>query len=881
MTVVDRQLGVQWRAPYIDLDVLRRRRGGADGTAVIGLALADQTAQLTLRAALPGNGGSIAVSGELTQIRPAALAAAAPALADLAALDVPVVLTGSAEIGADLALAGARLQARLGKGAIRIGRGQVSLVGATVDLAGSLSALEARLVRAEVVPREDGPVSVLTGQVKAERAGGQVRATVGVELDQVAFADLATLWPDGIGGPGTKPWITTNITAGIARNGRVELSLTAPEDLSDAELTAISGGIEGHDVTVHWLRPVPPIEHGEAYLSFRTPDLIEIAVQSGRQAGGARGGIALQAGSVRLSGLAAHDQFADIEGDMSGPVSDVLALLRHPKLRLLDRHPIEMRDPAGQFAGHLTVTRLPLQDDVSIDDLRIAATARLRNLHLGGVAVGRDLDNGTLELRASNDDLKITGTGDIAGIPTKYQVEMDFRSGPPSQVLQKVSVSGTVDARQAEAAGLATGGLVSGSAAVQANVQARRDGRGEITVRADLAGTTMQLARLNWKKPAGRPASADMHVVLAGDRLAAIDRLQIQGEGIDLDARIEFADGKPVRARLPRLVLGKTTDLQGDVRWPARPGAPWMISASGPSLDVSSQFERHASTPPKPADSQPGPPWSLDAQFDRVVLGDGRTLSGVVVAADNDGRITRQASVSGRTAAAPFDLSITPAPGGRHLSGTTKDAGGLLRALDVVDSMQGGLMTLSGSYDDARPDNPLSGTAEITDFHMRKAPALAKLLQAMTLYGLVAAVQGPGLGFDHLVAPFRLVGDNLELNDARAFNPSLGMTAKGRLDLAKESCDVQGTIVPAYFFNTLLGHIPLVGRLFSPERGGGLFAATYTVQGNCNDPSVTVNPLAALTPGFLRGIFGIFDQPAGSKSPAAVPPADNKQGSRN
>ena len=52
--------------------------------------------------------------------------------------------------------------------------------------------------------------------------------------------------------------------------------------------------------------------------------------------------------------------------------------------------------------------------------------------------------------------------------------------------------------------------------------------------------------------------------------------------------------------------------------------------------------------------------------------------------------------------------------------------------------------------------------------------------------------------------------------------------------------------------------MPLVGRLFSPERGGGVFAASYAVHGALKTPTVTVNPLTALTPGFLRGLFGLF-----------------------
>jgi hypothetical protein len=182
----------------------------------------------------------------------------------------------------------------------------------------------------------------------------------------------------------------------------------------------------------------------------------------------------------------------------------------------------------------------------------------------------------------------------------------------------------------------------------------------------------------------------------------------------------------------------------------------------------------------------------------------------------------------------------------------------LLRGLDILSTMQGGRLSAQASYDDARPGRPLSGTADLEDFRVRGATGLARLLQAMTLYGLVEVMQGPGLGFSKLIAPFQLTDDAVELADARAFSSSLGLTAKGRIDFAAQQMDMQGTIVPAYFFNSLPGRIPLIGKLFSPERGGGLFAASYTVRGPLEDPAVSVNPLTALTPGFLRGLFGMF-----------------------
>jgi hypothetical protein len=257
-----------------------------------------------------------------------------------------------------------------------------------------------------------------------------------------------------------------------------------------------------------------------------------------------------------------------------------------------------------------------------------------------------------------------------------------------------------------------------------------------------------------------------------------------------------------------------------------------------------------------------------------VLLGHGRGVAGVVAHVEDDGRVLSRANVTGRTTATggggrggggPFQFAITPVNGVRRLSVSAADAGGLLLALDVDDKVQGGKLTVTGSYDDRNPGHMLAGSAVMTDFRIHGAPMLARLLKGMTLYGLVELAQGPGLGFSRLEAPFRWTGDLLQLHDARAFSPSLGMTAKGSLDLAAHTADLDGTIVPAYFFNSLLGHIPLIGRLFSPERGGGLFAATYTVRGSLDDPSVSVNPLAALTPGFLRGAFGLFgDEPAGA-----------------
>jgi hypothetical protein len=281
--------------------------------------------------------------------------------------------------------------------------------------------------------------------------------------------------------------------------------------------------------------------------------------------------------------------------------------------------------------------------------------------------------------------------------------------------------------------------------------------------------------------------------------------------------------------------------------------------------------------PPAPDAGPRTAPLRLDLGFDRVLLANEKSADGVSLRLDRRGGRLEQLSLSGRIGGdQPVEATLARRAEGRALTLRASDAGGFLAATDVITSMAGGRLVVEARFDEAT--DGLSGTAEITEFRVRDAPAIGRLLQGMTLYGLLDLARGPGLNFSQMTAPFAWADGVLTLADARAFSPSLGVTTKGRIDTRARRLDLEGTVVPAYFFNSLLGNIPLIGRLFSPERGGGVFAATFSARGPMADPQVTVNPLAALTPGFLRGLFGIFDGPStptapGSPGSGPAPPA--------
>ncbi len=103
---------------------------------------------------------------------------------------------------------------------------------------------------------------------------------------------------------------------------------------------------------------------------------------------------------MRITGIMQPHQIGVIDADVAGPLPDALALLREPRLALLDRHPIELKNPAGQATVKLSLT-VPLEDAVRMDDIAIRVQAHLDGVHLGALVAGRDLDQGVFDLSAN------------------------------------------------------------------------------------------------------------------------------------------------------------------------------------------------------------------------------------------------------------------------------------------------------------------------------------------------------------------------------------------------------------------------------------------------------------------------------------------------
>nr|WP_294527954.1 AsmA-like C-terminal region-containing protein [uncultured Rhodopila sp.] len=858
VTGTDRKTGLVLQSAGMNIDLTRPATGHLTGTLTAPLSLGDEKADLFGHVDfVPG--GNTRLDVRLSPFRLAGIHHPSAALA----VTVPVSLEATVDFDSGFGVSRGFATVHCGQGVIPAGKGQFPLLDGVISLAATPDTLTVRSGHFNVAPSaQDAPESIDIGGT-VTRGADRIVADMTIAADGIDIADVPRIWPLGVGG-GSRPWIVENVTGGLARHGSASMVIEADTALNGVVLTRATGDLDVSNGIFTWIDDVPPVEQTEAHLHLVDPDTLDITVSSARQR--IRGGgadLLVKDGRMRITGLSYKDQFADIVTQVEGPVSSTWTLLKEPRLHLLSTHPIGLKTAGGDVSGTLAF-QFPLENKLTMDDVAIHADTHVKRVRLLDIAYGHDLDDGAFDLDVTKDGLTLKGRGTLAAIPLSLTGSMDFNTGAADQVVQKIVATGQPDAAQLAAAGLHVTDIVDGPLPLTAVLVERRNGNGSVTFESDLTLATLTMGTLAWSKAAGSAATASATLLLSHDRLSKIDRIMVRGDDLLLTGSAEFADGQIRTLMLDRMKLGRT-DGRGAVHFDAN--RPIGIVLRGGQIDLGPKLaEKSGET--QPPDGPTTPAWTLDGRFDRALLANGEQAANLLVKAAGDGETIRTLDAIGALGTgAGLSVRIEPRDGKRHLHVTTKDAGGFLRAMDVTRVLQSGQLTIDADFTRPIGYRPLVGSADIRNATVKNLPVLAKLLQAITLYGLVDALRGPGMGFTQILLPFQYDGTSLYLNDARAYNASLGVTAKGSIAMSSGRASLSGTIVPVYFFNAMLGRLPLVGKLFSPEEGGGVFAARFGVEGPIGDPSISVNPVSALTPGFLRGIFGVFDGPGSSGQP--------------
>ena len=292
------------------------------------------------------------------------------------------------------------------------------------------------------------------------------------------------------------------------------------------------------------------------------------------------------------------------------------------------------------------------------------------------------------------------------------------------------------------------------------------------------------------------------------------------------------------------------------------PAGGYSVTVGGSHFDASGLVDMLSEDDDGEDAPEPGPPLDVRLDVDRVLLAEDRELHTVAGTLVNDGSDWVQADLAALSASGgPLTLQMQPtADAGFVLRVAAGDAGDALAAFGILDSVNGGRMSLDATRQGA--DGPIRGTLTASEFRLRRAPVMARLLAALSLSGLSDLLNTDGIGFEGVTADLTLDGDKLTIAGGRMAGGSLGLTVEGVIDLAADTLDTEGTIVPVYGVSRVIGEIPVLGDLLTGGEGEGILAFNYAISGPLDDPQVSVNPLSVLAPGVLRDLFLFEARPA-------------------
>ena len=387
------------------------------------------------------------------------------------------------------------------------------------------------------------------------------------------------------------------------------------------------------------------------------------------------------------------------------------------------------------------------------------------------------------------------------------------------------------------------------------SIDAQADGAtiSRANVVADLSETDMRIGPY-WDKRKGVEAQMTGVVSFGNDQQVNLQDFSVIAPGLDLQGSLNIgADLELQNLNFSSAKIAGFIDATAQIK-PGPNKERFDIYLTGDYLDVSPFVDGAVMGS---GGSGIDVPILLTGAIGRLVLNQSYILNDTNLLFAHNGIGVTEARLKGLVSNEPLTLNLSTdvANDLRTLDIDLPDASAAGFAFFDILSLKDGHVVLDADLPAVGTQGALTGTATINDLNVVQAPILTTMLSLASLQGLADALGGGGLKFGTIELPFSYNKGNLSLRKARASGPGLGLTGNGEIDFGSGELDLDGVLVPAYTANSMLGSIPLIGDVFVGKKGEGIFALNYTAKGPFDGAQVAVNPLSALTPGFLRGIF--------------------------
>lgn len=720
-----------------------------------------------------------------------------------------------------------------------------------------------------------GPTAkaALTGVVRFEGESPGVR--LGLVSEPMPASAAKRLWPPFVAGA-IRRWAVENV-----RGGTVE-SLSLTLDIPSGALDALGP----YD-------PLPPgsmaleVTFSDASLRGK-PGLPWIEGASGRVVATSRqvlgtigrgvipqpSGPPLTLSDVRFEvpDTAPRFQPAKVTFRADGPLDPAMTLLTSGAVGANPLPPqLDAAKVAGKVAANVTVGFELGHAAGDEPKAAVDVYAALDDVTVADVFAGKSFERGTFKVTSSGGATDVSGKGRLGGAAaTVSVVEIPATDSAPRRRNLKATV--TADAGDLTRLGLDVPGVLRGALPIEATMPLDQPGA-PIMLTADLKSVGIDGVAPGFRKPAGQPGRLSFLVEKGAERTLVKDFALESGDR-SIRGTLAFGPkGELLSATLPIYRPAPGDDARVEID-KTRSGAV-KVAVQGAALDLKPLLDAFRGKKageqggaPSGASKSGAMPKTLDVT---AKLGTGLGYGGEALAglelklAMRDGKVTdaEGAARLGRGA-----IKVTTADDGR-LRLTGEDAGAFFRLADLYGRIDGGVYDLSASL----VGGP--GTLRVRDFSVRNDDALA---QVQVTTGADRQAQRAGATrFDRLRVAFVEGRGKIDIQEATLYGPQLGATLDGVVDYSADQVSLVGTFVPAYALNNLFARVPIIGALLGGGKEGGLVGVTFQVKGRTGAPVVTVNPVSAVAPGFLRKMFEFRQSGADTTSSTSQPTNDAQQ----
>jgi uncharacterized protein YhdP len=680
----------------------------------------------------------------------------------------------------------------------------------------------------------------LSGHGEVAWRGGEPTLQAELEAKNATVAHVARFWPADAGRE-ARTWVVEQITDGKVPTARAQLRF-GPGELGQKPLPehALAGEFAFEDLSVRYVDTMPPLIGVSGSATF-TGQRMDFAVARGHV-----GDLALDHGSVVITGIGIEGRDTtqlEIAAQVAGPLDQALSLIDRPPLGFASRIGIAPDAASGRVVTDVRIG-MPLHKDLEpSEEARVAADATITDGALAGKPV--DLRNGQLRLTISERTAELEGEAVVHGVPLTLKVQESL--GEDAGINRRYQLAGSPDVALLRQLGVDLPISLEGEVGIEATVT-EAPGLRTAQIALDLTPTAIGVPQLNWRKPSGEPGALTATATIPAD--GPIEVAEFTLTSVELRAtgslEVQLEPLRLARLQLDQVRFGATRAAVA-VREGGDAGHDVQIDAQ--TLDLAPWLDQDGEG------TEPAAPMHISLQAERLIL-HGQPLRDVAADLVRGPNGWQSADLTGKLPeGGEFALTLTPDAGRQLLRLTSTDAGNLLQTLHQTGRVQGGELQLEASIFRQQPSLHAEGRLVARRFQLLDAPLLARLLTVASLTGIVNLFGGQGIAFEQFEVPFVVRDHVLQLDKGRLYGSQLGLTFQGRVDLVTDTLDLDGTIVPLYGINWTIGQIPIIGQLLRGSEGEGAFAATYGMRGPVDDPTISVNPLSALAPGFLRELF--------------------------